>query len=100
MIVIPADKLDEFWKNIYPDGMTMDRVLAELSDIHMLIDHCSRTYMHFSRGMISKPNTHPEEVISIAEQKEQEEIQVQLEDAVKVISEVYDIPEAELRDCV
>ncbi len=46
--------------------------LNELSDFNMMMDHLSRTYCHFSDGQISKPNTLPEEVFSIADEKETE----------------------------
>lgn len=99
-IVIPADRLPEFWRNIYPDGMTLERALAELNDIHMLIDHCTKIYSHFSGGMISKPNTLPFEVIHMSDRREQEELEEHVEDILNVISEVHNIPIEELKDCV
>ncbi len=39
---------------------------GDLADLRMVTGHLSRTYMHFSGGRISKPNTLPEEVFAIA----------------------------------
>jgi len=59
-----------------PPDWLLDKWMAnELADFKMVMDHCSKIYMHFSGGRISKPNTLPEEVISIAEELEQERFQ-------------------------
>lgn len=99
-VVIPADKLEQFWKDTYPNGMTIQNVVDELHDIHMLVDHVTTVYSHFSGGMISKPNTLPTEVILLSDRREQEDLEEHVEDILKVISEVYDIPVEELKDCV
>lgn len=99
-VIISSENLNEFWKDIYPHGMTMEKVLDELSDVGMLIEHCTKIYSHFSGGMISKPNTFPSEVIMMSDQREQEEFDEHVEEILNIISDVYDIPLDELKDCV
>jgi len=99
-VIIPPEKLNEFWRGIYPKGMTMDKALDELSDMAMIIDHVTTVYHHFSGGMISKPNTLPIEVIMMSDRREQNDLDAHVEDILETISEVYDIPVEELKDCV
>ena len=54
----------------------------ELSDYRMVLDHCTRIYSHFSRGRISKPNTLPEEVIAVAEEFDQHDIEEAVREAL------------------
>jgi len=55
---------------------------AELNDFHMMYDHLSRTYDYFSGGRISKPQTLPEEVFRVAADRQEEEIQEDIQEAV------------------
>ena len=55
---------------------------AELHDFHMMYDHLSRTYDHFSGGIISKPQTLPEEVFRVAADRQEEETQEAIKEAV------------------
>jgi hypothetical protein len=65
--VIPADKLSEFWRGIYPDGMEMQDVLDELLDLETVAKNVSLVYDHVTGGKVSKPNTLAAEVIAMAD---------------------------------
>lgn len=69
----------------------------ELSDYRMVIDHCTRTYSHFSRGRISKPNTLPEEVIREAEEFETRDIEDAVNEATEELRAERDGLAAEVR---
>jgi len=47
----------EFWQGVYPDGWTAERVEAEMSDYHMVLDGLSALIDHVTGGKCSKPNT-------------------------------------------
>ena len=47
----------------------------ELADFRMVMNHCSEVYCHFTRDRISKPQTLPREVITVAEDLENEELE-------------------------
>ncbi len=69
----------EFLTECYdPDVMTREELITaltnELHDVRMLADHCSKIYEWATNGRISKPNTFPCEVISVAEDIRQEEL--------------------------
>jgi hypothetical protein len=56
----------------------IEELQKDLVDMKMLIDHLTRTYDHFSRGRISKPNTLPEEVFKVAEELDMADIDEEL----------------------
>lgn len=56
-----------------PTKTLAQRIQDAFADFQMVLDHCARIYDHFSRGRISKPNTVPEEVITLAEDFETED---------------------------
>lgn len=56
---------------------------ADIADNAMLIDHLSRTYDHFSGGIISKPNTLPEEVFRIAGDRESNAVDEAVREAME-----------------
>lgn len=61
-------KSEEYWRGVYDVGeLTPDKIMDELADFHMVVDHCSKVYDHFTNGRISKPQTLPSEVIAVAE---------------------------------
>jgi hypothetical protein len=62
-VAIPADRLSDFWRGVYPDGMTVQNVLDELHDLQFMASEVPKVYDHVSGGHISKPNTHAFEVI-------------------------------------
>lgn len=68
--------LDE-WARLDPGEQKSlpDRIRDEGKDFNMLVDHLSETYLHFSGGRISKPNTLPWEVFSVAEDLRQEDFE-------------------------
>lgn len=64
-----------------------DELKNDLHDFNMVIKHCSHVYRHFSGGVISKPNTYPEEVISIAEDLERERIEEAIKEEMKILTD-------------
>lgn len=62
-VAVPADRLSDFWRGIYPDGITVEKVCDELHDLEFLAGEVPKVYDHVSGGRISKPNTFAFEVI-------------------------------------
>jgi hypothetical protein len=102
---IPTGDSD-FWQWTRKDDLlgfyqtAAELLLRELHDFNMLIDHCSQTYEHFSGGMITKPNTLPEEVFAAAEHLETEryeEAARDIHEAMVAAEEQCDRLEAKLR---
>lgn len=56
-------------------GVAEELAQREQQDLEMVMRHCSVVYMHLSGGRISKPNTFPEEVIALGEERDQQEIE-------------------------
>ena len=67
-------KSEEWWLGVYDCPMEPSQIMDELADFHMVSDHCSKVYDHFTLGRISKPNTWPSEVITVAEEIQSERI--------------------------
>jgi hypothetical protein len=55
-----------------PEKSLALRICDEFADFQMVIDHCSKIYAHVTNGRISKPNTLPSVVLSVAEELEEE----------------------------
>lgn len=54
----------EFWtKTVYPDGMSAQDVVNELTDYHTYMDTWRRVYDHVTNGRISKINTSASAII-------------------------------------
>lgn len=72
--VIPPDRLSEFWRGIYPEGMTIEQVNNELHDLEFMAEQVPKVYMHVTGGRISKPNTYAHEVISEHDNRREDDI--------------------------
>lgn len=73
---------EEFWRGLVerPDGsINMDAVMRELHDFGMIIEGASQVYCHVTGGLISKPNTSPDAVCNVADERVEELI----EDAIQ-----------------
>lgn len=64
-VAVPADKLSEFWRRVYPEGMTVQNVLDELHDLETVADNVPKVYDHVTGGRISKANTLANVVIAV-----------------------------------
>lgn len=60
-------KQGEFWKDVYPDGWTAERVENEMKDYMMLLDGMPELYCHITGGAISKPNTDKQAVMAVSD---------------------------------
>ena len=61
----------EFWQPIVCDAdgnVDMDLIKCELYDFHIVMDEVRKVYDHVTYGMVSKPNTKAEVVISLIEE--------------------------------
>ncbi|WP_137009575.1 hypothetical protein [Aquitalea aquatilis] len=60
---------NETWRDIVAPNGTIDisQLKKELADYSMLLDAAPKVYMHVTGGKISKPNTLPEIVCSVAD---------------------------------
>lgn len=63
--VIPPERLSEFWREIYPAGMTVEEVCNELHDLEFLAREVPLVYDHVTGGMASKANTHASAIIAL-----------------------------------
>lgn len=81
--VLPVDRLSEFWKRVYPDGMDAQDLLNELSDLEMLIPNVSKVYDHVTGGKASKPNTDADVIKSLHDDYVNELIEEAVEDALE-----------------
>jgi hypothetical protein len=58
----------EFWlKDVYPDGITAEKIENELLDYYVILENVSKVYDHITGGIISKQNTLAEEVNNAAD---------------------------------
>lgn len=64
-VIVPADKLSDFWRRIYPEGMTLQKVLDELHDLETVAQNVPKVYDHVTGGAISKANTLASVVIAV-----------------------------------
>lgn len=71
----------------------------ELADYAMVLRHCSEVYGHFSGGRISKPQTYPSEVFSVAEEIREEEIAEDVADETERLHAELDELKAKLPKC-
>lgn len=69
----------EFWKIVYPDGMSAEQVTNELYDYHRLLDGLPQLYDHITNGAISKPNTDKTAIIAVHD----DYVARQIDDATK-----------------
>jgi hypothetical protein len=83
-----------------PGKSLAQRIRDEFADFQMVIGHCSEVYDHFSRGRISKPNTLPSEVISIANDVESEDIEEAIKEAREEWGAEREATEGALRQVV
>lgn len=72
---------EEFWRDIVEENgvVNMDQVKRELHDFTNVIEGSSKVYCNLTNGVISKPLTDPDVVISINEENKNMEI----EEAIK-----------------
>lgn len=80
---------NDFWKGIVEKNgqVNMDQVKKELFDFYFLIDAIPKVYDAVTGGMISKPLTSPEMVISIFN----DYVQDLCDEAVKEFAEAHGI---------
>lgn len=80
-VVVPEPldpEVERVWREhwaplVAPAGtVDMDAVKRELYGYGVLLDGVPKVYMHITDGRISKPNTDPDAVISVADEREQE----------------------------
>jgi hypothetical protein len=77
---IPADRLSQFWRDIFPNGMSVDDVLKELADLETIGGEVSKVYCHVTGGRLSKPNTSASAVIGEADAVREREIEEALQE--------------------
>lgn len=63
--VVRAADLDEFWREVYPSGMTIENVANELRDFEVMIHNVPKVYCHVTGGKVSKHLTDADVVISL-----------------------------------
>lgn len=76
---------NSWWKEIIEKDGVMDReqIMKELLDYTTLMENVSIVYDHITGGRISEEFTDPHIVISIVEDRENEDINEAIEEAVK-----------------
>lgn len=77
---------DEFWIDLITDesgNLDREKILNELSDFSMVMDHCRQAYMWMTDGRISKPNTLIEQVIAVAEDCRNDDCQRAVDDYIE-----------------
>jgi len=57
----------DYWRDVYPEGMTAEQVANELADYKMILENVSLVYCHVTGGRISKGNTLASAVIGEAD---------------------------------
>ena len=63
--VVRAADLNEFWRGVYPNGMTLENIVNELQDFEVMIHNVPKVYCHVTGGLVSKHLTDAEVVISL-----------------------------------
>jgi hypothetical protein len=58
----------DFWKGIYPEGMTANDVAKELHDFHFMIENAPMVYSHVTGGNCSKAMYHASTVMREADE--------------------------------
>jgi hypothetical protein len=86
-VAVPADRLDEFWRGIYPRGMTIENVCAELWDLKTLAGNVPLVYDHVTGGKASKANTDPSVIKMLHDEHVNELIEDALEDEREITAD-------------
>lgn len=81
-----------------PSKELAQRIHYEFADFKMVVDHCSEVYDHFSRGRISKPNTLPREVITLADDFATQDVKEAVAEETQELREGLAAVTARLRD--
>jgi hypothetical protein len=81
---MPAEKLNEFWRGVYPNGMTAEEINNELADLEMIAERVPKVYDHVTGGKVSKPNTDAEVVIALADDYVNEIVDEAVEEALEL----------------
>jgi hypothetical protein len=55
----------EFWKSVYPDGMTSENITNELKDLEFLAGELPKVYMHLTGSMASNPMIYADVINSL-----------------------------------
>jgi hypothetical protein len=71
-----------------PPEVIMAWLGRELDDFQMVIRHCEEVYSHFTRDRISKANTLPSEVIRVAEDLENAELEQRRVAVRKILDDI------------
>ena len=76
---------DEFWKDIVEKlgGVDMEQVKKELHDFGILLSNVPKVYEYITGGMLSKPMTDPDVIITMAEDKFNEDYAETVQDEIK-----------------
>lgn len=80
----------EQWNEIIlnkDSSVNLEQIHKELQDFSMLIDHITKLYVYISGSMVSYPNTKPEVVIKLFENRLQESYDQGFDDGIESIKE-------------
>ena len=81
-VAIPADALSDFWREIYPNGMSHKKVLDELHDLEIAAVEVPKVYDHVTGGRLSKVNTAAKHVIAAHDDIRERDIEEALQEAL------------------
>ena len=82
----------EFWKSVYPDGMTDENINNELSDLEFLIDNISKVYCHVTGNMASKPMIYADVINALFDDHCTDMYNMAVEEIVQIINEKNAFP--------
>lgn len=97
-IVVQPDKLDEFWKGVYANGMTAQDVVDELHDFHIMLENVPSVYMEVTGGLLSKHLYDSDTVIGVYEDHLNTLIEEALEERLEELAASLDMPLEELKN--
>lgn len=97
IIRITPETLDEFWRGVYPNGMTAQDVVDELHDYHFMIGEVPKVYMEVTGHKLSKPNYYASSVIGVFNEHVQDVVEDALEEQLDTLAGNLQMPLEELK---
>lgn len=80
---VAADKLSDFWRSAFPDGMTAEQVCAELADYHFLLEQVPKVYDAVTGGLLTKTNYEASTIIAAFEDHLNERVEEAVQEAIE-----------------
>lgn len=89
----------EFWRGVYPDGWTAERVKAEMTDYHMILNGLEGLIYHVTGGMCSKPNTDKSVIKALADDHVTELVEKAVADVLEAQADEDEVMDATRHLC-